>query len=74
MTHDLGVVADICDEVAVMYAGQIVEQGATTEVLRSPRHPYTAGSLVATPTVDGETRRLAAIPGRVPAARDWPLS
>jgi oligopeptide/dipeptide ABC transporter ATP-binding protein len=51
ITHDLGVVAEICDEVAVMYAGQIVERGSATAVLEHSRHPYTVGLLRARPTV-----------------------
>ena len=49
ITHDLGVVAEICDQVAVMYAGQLVERAATRELFRAPRHPYTAGLLASVP-------------------------
>ncbi|GAA1964350.1 dipeptide/oligopeptide/nickel ABC transporter permease/ATP-binding protein [Microbacterium deminutum] len=75
VTHDLGVVADICDEVAVMYAGQIVETGSVTAVLDSPEHPYTMALLAADPhTVEGvvDRERLASIPGLVPPPQDWP--
>jgi len=65
ITHDLGVVAQIAGRVVVMYAGRIVEQGPTPEVLRRPRHPYTQGLLRAAPRLSGE--KLAAIPGSVPA-------
>jgi oligopeptide/dipeptide ABC transporter ATP-binding protein len=65
ITHDLGVVAQIADRVAVMYAGRIVEQGPSAEVLRHPRHPYTEGLLRAAPRLTRE--KLVPIPGSVPA-------
>ena len=65
ITHDLGVVAQIADRVAVMYAGRIVEEGATPEVLHHPRHPYTEGLLRAAPRLRPE--KLVPIPGTVPA-------
>jgi peptide/nickel transport system ATP-binding protein len=65
ITHDLGVVAEIADRVAVMYAGRIVEEGPVLEVLKHPRHPYTEGLLRAAPRLKHE--RPAAIPGTVPA-------
>jgi peptide/nickel transport system permease protein len=72
VTHDLGVVADACDRIVVMYAGQVVEHGRTQEVLESPRHPYTIGLLNSTPDGPGAAKRLVAIPGAVPVPRDWP--
>jgi len=75
VTHDLGVVADICDEVAVMYAGQIVETGTVLSVLRDPAHPYTKALLGADPHAarhEGPRGRLVSIPGQVPQPRDWP--
>jgi oligopeptide/dipeptide ABC transporter ATP-binding protein len=64
ITHDLGVVAQVADRVAVMYAGRIVEEGPAREVLQSPRHPYTQGLLAASPTL--ERGKLMPIPGTVP--------
>jgi peptide/nickel transport system permease protein len=75
VSHDLGVVADICDDVAVMYAGEVVESGSTAAVLDDPSHPYTMALLGANPHVpDGEPvpLRLASIPGTVPAPGSWP--
>ena len=80
ITHDLGVVAGTTDRVLVMYAGQVVEQGPTTELFAHPRHPYTEGLLAAVPRLDAPAPRPAArgrgrlhsIPGQVPAATDWP--
>jgi len=65
ITHDLGVVAQVADRVAVMYAGRIVEQGPVAEVLRRPRHPYTEGLLRAAPRLK-RAAKLVPIPGAVP--------
>jgi peptide/nickel transport system ATP-binding protein len=65
ITHDLGVVAQVADRVAVMYAGRIVEEGPASEVLKHPRHPYTEGLLRAAPRLVRE--KTVAIPGTVPA-------
>jgi len=75
VTHDLGVVADICDTVAVMYAGQVVESGRTANILDNPRHPYTLALLAADPhanTAEDMPERLATINGQVPQPKDWP--
>ncbi|UFU01339.1 ABC transporter ATP-binding protein [Radiobacillus kanasensis] len=66
ITHDLGVVANVADRVAVMYAGKIVEVGTTDEVFYNPKHPYTWGLLGSMPTLDSEEEELFAIPGTPP--------
>jgi len=65
ISHDLGVVAQIADRVAVMYAGRIVEEGPMPEILHAPRHPYTIGLLRAAPRL--ESGKLMPIPGAVPS-------
>ena len=75
VSHDLGVVADICDDVAVMYAGEVVESGSAVAVLDDAAHPYTMALLGANPHVpDGEPvpLRLASIAGTVPPPGSWP--
>ncbi len=71
VTHDLGVVAELCDRVAVMYAGQIVEQSATSQLFSSPLHPYTAGLLGASRAAAGD-RQPIPIAGQVPAVGQTP--
>ena len=74
VTHDLPVVAGLCDRVAVMYAGRIVEQGSTEDIFYHARHPYTRGLLAATPRFgDESTAILPAIPGQVPNPGALPL-
>ena len=65
-THDLGVVAEVCDDVAVMYAGEIVERAPVDELFARPQHPYTVGLLGSIPRLDHRTERLATIEGMVP--------
>ena len=73
ITHDLGVVAETCDDVAVMYAGRIVEQASAVELFSRPLHPYTIGLLRARPNVDARDRSpLATIPGMVPLPQNFP--
>ena len=72
ITHDLGVIAQICDRVGVMYAGQLVEVATVSEIFRSPRHPYTQALLAALPTQQQTPGTLRVIPGRVPNLADPP--
>ena len=66
ITHDMGVIAETADRVAVMYAGRIVEVGPVRDVVRQPRHPYTQGLMGAIPTVTSRSERLVQIPGSMP--------
>lgn len=70
ITHDLGVVANVADRIAVMYAGRIIEQGPAADVLRHPLHPYTQGLLAASPTL--ERGKLKPILGTVPNLTQLP--
>ncbi|HKH94857.1 MAG TPA: ABC transporter ATP-binding protein [Gemmatimonadaceae bacterium] len=72
ITHDLGVVAENCSRVIVMYAGEIVEEASTTDLFARAHHPYTEGLLGAMPRVGGGQDRLATIPGTVPPPTNWP--
>jgi oligopeptide/dipeptide ABC transporter ATP-binding protein len=72
ITHDLGVVAENCTRVIVMYAGEVVEEASTSELFARAHHPYTEGLLGAMPRVGGEKERLATIPGTVPPPTNWP--
>jgi peptide/nickel transport system ATP-binding protein len=75
ITHDLGVVAETCDEVVVMYAGRVVERAATEELFARPRHHYTAGLMRSIPAYGarGHGQRLQEIPGMVPSLHELPL-
>ncbi|MCC6193473.1 MAG: ABC transporter ATP-binding protein [Burkholderiales bacterium] len=68
ITHDLGVIAEVADEVAVMYAGRIVERAPVAALFARPQHPYTIGLLGSIPKLDTEQERLATIEGQVPSA------
>jgi peptide/nickel transport system ATP-binding protein len=72
ITHDLGVVAEMCDRVAVMYAGEIVEQTDVRTLFRSPKHPYTQGLIGSIPILGATKEELAVIPGNVPNLIDLP--
>jgi peptide/nickel transport system ATP-binding protein len=73
ISHDLGVIAQLCDRVIVMYAGNIVERGDALAVFERPQHPYTRALLAAHPSHKRRLNRLLAIPGRVPSLKDLPL-
>ena len=66
VTHDMGVIAETCDRVAVMYSGRIAEIGPVQEVIRNPLHPYAKGLMGAIPTLAGDAHRLIQIPGAMP--------
>jgi oligopeptide/dipeptide ABC transporter ATP-binding protein len=76
ITHDLAVVANVCQRVLVLYGGHIVEEGTTDEVFSSPRHPYTQALMDAIPPMDDDLpdtpRKLKAIPGAVPGLGEFP--
>jgi oligopeptide/dipeptide ABC transporter ATP-binding protein len=72
LTHDLGVVAEMCDRVAVMYAGEIVEQTDVATLFDDPKHPYTRGLIGSVPTLGSTADQLATIPGSVPNLIDLP--
>ncbi len=72
VSHDLALVRDFADEIAVLYAGRIVERGPAARVLDAPEHPYTRALLACVPSVDERRPRLQAIPGMVPGPRERP--
>jgi oligopeptide/dipeptide ABC transporter ATP-binding protein len=72
VTHDLGVVANICDRVTVMYAGQVVEEGDVDGIFMTPHHPYSAGLLASMPQSVQRGQRLRVIPGMVPRPERMP--
>ena len=72
ITHDLGVVAEMCDRVNVMYAGRIVEQAGVIELFKSPKHPYTEALIGSTPILGESEKELTTIPGSVPNLIDLP--
>ena len=72
ITHDLGVIAQVADEVAVMYLGRIVEKGPVNEILKNPKHPYTKGLLQALPDINNLDAPLSPIPGNIPSPLDRP--
>ncbi|MCU0647250.1 MAG: ABC transporter ATP-binding protein [Gemmatimonadaceae bacterium] len=73
ITHDLGVVAELCQRVVVMYAGQVVETADVATLYTDARHPYTRGLLGAMPRLGDTRERLAVIPGTVPSPAEWPV-
>ena len=74
ITHDLGVIAQVADEVAVMYLGRIVEKGPVSEILKNPKHPYTKGLLEALPDINNLDAPLKPIPGNIPSPLDRPTA
>ena len=72
ITHDLGVVAEMCDRVVIMYAGQIVEETDVATLYSNPLHPYTRGLLASLPQLAGDNERLSSIPGQVPNPANLP--
>ena len=72
ISHDIAVVAEVTDMVGVMYAGRLVEMGETTDVFRSPAHPYTAALMSSFPSISGERRPLSSLPGEPPNLSDPP--
>ncbi|MCD1159183.1 ABC transporter ATP-binding protein [Peribacillus frigoritolerans] len=72
ITHDLGVVAEMCDRVVVMYAGKVVEEADILEIFENPKHPYTKGLLNSVPKMGQKTNRLESIPGNVPIPTNMP--
>ena len=72
ITHDLGVVAQTCDRVNVMYLGRLIEEGPVREVIRNPKHPYTQGLIAALPKLDNLDQSLTAVPGDIPSPLERP--
>ena len=72
ITHDLGVIAQVADHVAVMYLGSVVEKGPVNEILKNPKHPYTKGLLEALPDINNLDEPLKPIPGNIPSPLDRP--
>ncbi|WP_102273695.1 ABC transporter ATP-binding protein [Cytobacillus massiliigabonensis] len=72
ITHDLGVVAEMCDRVVVMYAGKVVEEAEVIEIFENPKHPYTQGLLNSIPKLGQKMNRLDSIPGNVPTPANMP--
>lgn len=72
VTHDMGVIAEACDQVAVMYAGRIVETGPVQSVIHAPAHPYSAGLMGAIPSMEGDRDRLQQIEGSMPRLQAMP--
>jgi peptide/nickel transport system ATP-binding protein len=72
VTHDFGLVAEMCDDVVVMYAGQVVESGSVMDIFDHPAHPYTKALMGCRPEVVKEGEALTVIDGQVPAPGQWP--
>ena len=72
ITHDLGIVAEICDEVSIIYAGQVVEHGTLEDIFRNTRHPYTKGLFDSLPNMENRTAKLKPIKGLMPDPSNLP--
>jgi peptide/nickel transport system ATP-binding protein len=72
ITHNLGIISELCQRVAVMYAGRIIEYGLVKDVFKSPKHPYTVGLIGALPALEGPRERLTAIPGTIANPQNLP--
>ena len=72
VTHNLGIISELCQRVAIMYAGRVIEYGTVNDVFAFPKHPYTKGLLGALPTLEGPRNRLTAIPGVIADAQNLP--
>ncbi len=72
ITHDLGIIAESCDDVAIMYAGEIVEVGPIRAIFKNPKHPYTVGLFGSLPSLDKQVKRLTPIPGLMPDPTNLP--
>ena len=72
ISHDMAVVHHVCDRIAVMYNGKIVEVGARDQVIHDPQHPYTIGLMSSIPQLSGPRGRLATVPGMVPTTQNMP--
>lgn len=72
ITHNLGIISELCQKVAVMYGGRIIEYGTVKEVFSNPAHPYTRGLLGALPNLEGERDQLVAIPGKIADSQNLP--
>ncbi len=72
ITHDMGVIAETSDRVAVMYAGRVVESGPVERIIHEPHHPYTQGLMASIPRVDADLTRLSHVPGNMPRLHDMP--
>jgi len=73
ITHDLGIIAEICDDVAIMYAGEIIESGTLEQIFKNPKHPYTLGLFGSLPSLDKKVKRLSPIPGLMPDPAALPV-
>ncbi|MCT2537098.1 ABC transporter ATP-binding protein [Aquibacillus koreensis] len=73
ITHDMGVVAEVCDRVIVMYAGKVVEEAPVVELFQNPKHPYTRGLLNSIPKLGQRKQKLGSIPGTVPVPENMPV-